>query len=111
MALFVIHPVGTIAFAYSLYWLIPVCLWILNRFNLLKGIFSTALQSTFVAHAAGSIIWLYTLNMPATKWLSLIPIVAVERFVFAGIATLFYYGATSIAPHLFKLAFKRALKN
>lgn len=111
MALFATHPTGEIAFAYSLYWLIPVALWTLDRLNVLRGTFSIALQSSFVAHAVGSVMWLYILGMPATKWLSLIPLVAVERLVFAGAATLLYYGATKVAPHFAALAFKRALKN
>ncbi len=45
-----------------------------------------ALASTFIAHAVGSVIWLYTVPMVASAWLALIPIVACERLLYtAGI--------------------------
>jgi len=56
MGLFIIHPVGAQAFAYSLYWLIPVVLFFVPQ----RFLFLQALGSTFIAHAVGSVIWLYT---------------------------------------------------
>lgn len=79
MGLFVIHPVGAEAFIYSLYWLIPVVLFFIPR----KSLFLQALGSTFVAHAVGSVIWLYTVPMTASMWIALMPIVLVERILFA----------------------------
>jgi hypothetical protein len=79
MALFIAHPVGGQAFVYSLYWLIPVALYFFGR----NTLFAQALGSTFVAHAVGSVIWLYTVPMTATIWLGLIPVVALERLLFA----------------------------
>lgn len=79
MVLFIIHPVGAQAFPYALYWLIPIALYFTRRNNL----FLQSLGSTFVAHAVGSVIWLYTVPMTADLWLSLIPIVLIERFLFA----------------------------
>src|SRR5579872_833379 len=52
MALFIAHPVGSQAFIYSLYWLIPVVLYLIPQ----RSLFLTALGSTFVAHAVGSVI-------------------------------------------------------
>ena len=70
MALFGLHPVGSQAFAYTLYWLIPVTLYIMSslvnvlpRFQQFTPIFLQALSSTFIAHAVGSVIWLYTVGM------------------------------------------------
>lgn len=79
MGLFVIHPVGAQAFVYSLYWLIPVTLYCIPQ----RSLFLQALGSTFVAHAVGSVIWLYTVPMTATVWIALMPIVLCERILFA----------------------------
>src|SRR5579859_4249694 len=79
IALFLIHPVGIQAYAYSFYWFIPVLLYLCKA----DGIMAQAVGSTFVVHAVGSIIWLYTVPMNAAQWWALIPIVAVERCVSA----------------------------
>ena len=79
MALFLLHPTGAQAYAYSFYWLLPIALYFIPQ----KNFFLDALGSTFVAHAVGSVIWLYTLTMPAAVWWGLIPVVALERCVFA----------------------------
>jgi hypothetical protein len=78
MGLFWVHPIGAQAWPYALYWLIPVVLYCLGN-N--KNNVYTALGSTFIAHAAGSIIWLYTVPMTSQQWLALIPVVAVERLI------------------------------
>ncbi len=79
MGLFIIHPVGAQAFIYSFYWLIPVVLY----FGPYQSLFLTALGSTFIAHAVGSVIWCYTVPMTAGMWLGLMPIVLLERTLFA----------------------------
>lgn len=79
MVLFMTHSVGLYAFPYALYWLIPIVLYLKQSTSL----FAQALKSTFIAHAVGSIIWLYTMPMTAAAWLALIPVVAVERLTFA----------------------------
>jgi len=79
MALFVAHPVGGQAFMYSFYWLIPVVLYFIPH----RSLFLTALGSTFIAHAVGSVIWCYTVPMTAGMWMALMPIVALERTLFA----------------------------
>jgi hypothetical protein len=79
IGLFVIHPVGAQAFVYSLYWLIPVALFFVPQ----KNLFLQALGSTFIAHAVGSVIWLYTVPMTAAMWMGLMPIVLFERLLFA----------------------------
>jgi hypothetical protein len=85
MFLFIIHPVGFLAWPYATYWLIPVILFLSKKENL----FSRALASVFVAHAIGSVIWIYTHDMSATTWLALIPVVAYERIVMASTITVF----------------------
>ena len=80
--LFVLHPIGQQAFIYSFYWLIPISLYFLQKFNIHNSIFAQALTTTFIAHAVGSVMWLYFIPMTSVQWISLIPIVAVERLVF-----------------------------
>lgn len=87
MVLFLAHPVGGQVWAYTLYWLIPVVLYFLKK----DSLFLTALGSTFTAHAVGSVIWLYANPMTPEAWLALIPVVAVERLVFAsGMVALYH---------------------
>lgn len=75
--LFIAHPVGIDAWPYTLYWLIPVVIYFLNYQNL----FFKALGAVFVAHAVGSVIWIYTHDMTSEVWLALIPVVAIERLL------------------------------
>ncbi len=91
MVIFALHPVAHYAFAYTLYWLIPPCVWLARHYGYGTGIFMTALQASFVAHAIGGTIWLFIVPMTANQWLSLIPLVAVERLTFAGISALSFY--------------------
>jgi hypothetical protein len=82
--LFLMHPIGWQARLYSLYWFIPLFATSLPH----KSTFFDALGSTFTTHAVGSVIWLYTHTMTANMWLSLIPVVAFERLIFAAGMTL-----------------------
>jgi len=76
--LFIAHPEGGRVWFYSLYWLIPViCFFKKDRLIL------NALGSTFTAHAVGSVAFLYAFNLPASVWIALIPIVFIERMLFA----------------------------
>jgi hypothetical protein len=80
MALFVLNPVGSQAWAYSLYWLIPIICALAKP----NSLFFKALGATFMAHCMGSIVWLYLVNpMTPELWMALIPVVAMERFSFA----------------------------
>lgn len=80
MVLFIMHPVGNQAWPYALYWLVPTSLYLFKK----KSMPWDALGSTFVAHAVGSVIWIYTRESTPVLWMSLIPIVALERSLFAG---------------------------
>jgi hypothetical protein len=82
MVLFIIHPAGNKAYLYSFYWLIPVILYFVQKLKNYKFIYLNYLTATFLAHAVGSIIWLYTVPMTLEQWISLIPVVFVERFIF-----------------------------
>jgi hypothetical protein len=87
MIIFITDHVGSNAWYYALYWLIPIAIWLMNSHNT----FLHALQSTFVAHALGSIIWLLTGTLSAAHWTALIPAVAFERFMIAGLSTCILY--------------------
>lgn len=76
---FNLHPIGRTVWYYSLFWTIPyLVLPLTNRFLLLRS-----LGSTFTAHAVGGAVWIWAFNMPASVWQSLIPIVFLERALFA----------------------------
>ena len=88
MVLFIVHPQGFYAAPYVLYWLIPMVIYFSGK----KTIFLQALSATFIAHAVGSVIWLYVKALPTAVWLGLIPVVIFERLLYASLMTAVYYG-------------------
>ena len=82
---------------YSLYWLIPIFLPVLMP----KNLFARSLSSTFVAHAIGSVAFLYLFDTTPEFWLSLIPIVALERLTFATGISLSYVVMNTLLANLF----------
>ncbi|MBI2327993.1 hypothetical protein HYU92_06775 [Candidatus Curtissbacteria bacterium] len=76
---FNIHPIGRSVWYYSLFWLIPVVMW---RFKE-RFLLARSLGATFTAHAVGGAIWIWAFNLPAAVWVSLIPVVILERSIFA----------------------------
>ena len=89
MLLFILHPVGGTAATYSLYWLVPSACYVAHLYGF-NSVLLAALGSTFIAHATGSVMWLYLRPTTPELWISLIPLVFVERFVFALAATTAY---------------------
>lgn len=79
MALFCMHAVGGQVFYYSLYWLIPVMIY----FGFNSSLFARSIQASFVAHAVGSVVWLYTKSIAPVMWTALMPIVPIERMLLA----------------------------
>lgn len=79
MIAFILHPVGHDAALYTAYWLIPLLLLCIPQ----KTVFTHALTATFIAHAVGSTLWIYTHPTTPALWLALIPIVALERLIYA----------------------------
>lgn len=82
IALFVFHPVGGKAFFYSCFWLIPISAYGVQLFRG-SSLFLTSLSSTFIAHAVGSVMWLYMIPTIPEKWIALLPIVTLERLACA----------------------------
>lgn len=76
---FVVHPIGRTVWYFALFWTIPIAAYFFrDRFLLAR-----ALGATFTAHAVGGALWIWFFAMPAPVWISLIPIVALERSFFA----------------------------
>ncbi len=67
------------------------------------------LASTFIAHSVGSVLWLYTGTMSAAVWMSLIPVVAIERFVFAGGMMVVYYAVSYLRNWLLNITPEKGL--
>lgn len=78
MILFWLNPIGLAAFPYGLFWLIPLIV-----FPFKKNLALNSLGTTFTAHAVGSVAFLYSVPMTAEVWRGLIPVVIMERFIFA----------------------------
>lgn len=77
IALFLINPIGRQAWAYSLIWLVPFMATFFKNKLILNS-----LGATFTAHAVGSVIFLYSFGLTPAVWMSLIPVVFIERGVF-----------------------------
>lgn len=88
MALFLLNPAGLKAWFYPMLWLIPI----VAAFFAQKNIVIRALGSTFMAHAIGSVLWLYLVPMQTTDWLIAMPLALVERCTFAAGMVAVYCG-------------------
>lgn len=77
IVLFLLNPIGRQAWMYSLIWLIPF----VASFGK-KRLILNSLGSTFTAHAVGSVIFLYSFGLTPAIWISLIPVVFIERGFF-----------------------------
>lgn len=78
--LFLVHPIGFQAKAYTLLWLVPGIMLMTPSNNS----FIQSYITTYIAHAIGSVIWLYTIGpVTAEAWLALIPLACLERLLFA----------------------------
>src|SRR3989344_350617 len=75
--LFLLNPIGRQAWMYSLIWLIPF----VASFGK-KRLILNSLGATFTAHAVGSVIFLYSFGLTPAIWISLIPVVFIERGFF-----------------------------
>lgn len=97
MALFILHPTGGQAWQYTLLWLVPVVV----SLSQTRLFFAHAFASTCIAHAVGSTLWIYHNPMTTQIWLALIPVVLVERLLFASGMTL-VHAAVGYAQPAFK---------
>ena len=77
--LFVLHPVGIQVWYYGWLWMIPLFMYSCTQDNL----FNRAITASCIAHAIGSVIWLYTALISVEQWQALMFIVPIERFFIA----------------------------
>jgi hypothetical protein len=89
---FVAHPVGRQVFYYAGFWLLPLGTLMLSS----EYRFLHALGSTFTVHAFGTLLWIYTHTTVPAFWIALIPLVIIERLVFASGMTAVIYGITRL---------------
>lgn len=84
---FIAHPIGRSVWYFSLFWIIPIIAYFLRD----KFLLARALGATFTAHAVGGALWIWFFTLPAPVWISLIPVVILERSLFAiGICVSFF---------------------
>lgn len=76
---FIAHPIGREVWYFSLFWTIPLIAYVFRD----RFLFARALGSTFTAHAVGGALWIWVFSLPAPVWISLIPVVIMERLLFA----------------------------
>jgi len=76
---FIAHPIGREVWFFSLFWTIPIFAYFFQE----KSLIARALGATFTAHSVGGALWIWFLPLPAEIWISLIPLVIVERLLFA----------------------------
>ena len=86
MGAFIAHPIGGTVWYFSLYWLIPLFCYFFHE----RSLIARSLGATFGAHAVGGALWIYAFNMEKPLWDALIPVVFMERVLFAlGIAAVY----------------------
>ncbi len=79
IVVFLAHPIGRQVWYFSLFWIIPIITYFIRD----RFLFARALGATFTAHAVGGALWIWTFSLPVVVWNSLIPVVVMERFLFA----------------------------
>lgn len=89
---FIAHPIGRSVWYFSLFWMIPIAMYFMRE----RFLVARALGSTFSAHAVGGALWIWAFNLPANVWNSLIPIVAIERLLFAAGIALSYVALNNL---------------
>ncbi len=94
---FLSHPIGRQVPYYTLFWLIP-----LIAYKFRSNLFMRSLGATFTAHAVGGAMWIWAFNLPTNAWNALIPIVIVERAIFALGITITYLLSSKILMYLSK---------
>ena len=95
MLAFWAHPVGREAWYYALFWLIPIATYFRK-----DVLFFRAIGSTFSAHAVGGALWIWFVGLPASVWISLVPIIVAERILFAAGLSASYLAMTNMFAYL-----------
>lgn len=74
IAIYVSSDVGNHVWYYSAFWFLPIICMFFKPTRFVR-----AVQSTFVQHATGAIMWLYFSDLTPQAWERLFPIVPIER--------------------------------
>lgn len=86
MAAFIAHPVGRQVWFYALFWTVPIIVKVLPE-KYSGNVLLKSFGATFTAHSIGTVAWIWAIPMAAEQWITLIPVTAFERTLFAlGIA-------------------------
>lgn len=96
IVIFNLHPIGRSVWYFSLYWLIPIVCYFFRDRSLL----ARSLGATFTAHSVGGALWIHVFALPKAVWIGLIPIVAIERLLFAGGMAATYILMTNVVHYL-----------
>jgi len=102
MILFINNPIFFSVKSYSLYWLIPIFVSIFN----IKSIFLRSLAATFVAHAVGTMISIYSGQLSCNLINQIKLIIFFEKILFAALMSISYYLVCSLNVYI-----KEKLKN
>ena len=95
---FVAHPVGREVWYFSLFWTIPIICYFLQE----RWLLARALGATFMAHSVGGALWVWFVPIPAAVWVGLIPIVIMERLLFAAGISITYLAVNNAFAFLNK---------
>jgi hypothetical protein len=74
-----------------------------------KNLFLNSLGATFTSHAVGSVIYLYAFGLTPAIWLSLIPVVFLERGFFTVGIFISYFVMNTTLDKLSTLSFAKIL--
>lgn len=76
---FLANPVGRAVWYFALLWMIPLAVSPFRK----KSLFANSVFATFSSHAVGGALWIWAFNTTPLYWNMLIPIVILERTIFA----------------------------
>lgn len=93
---FVAHPTGREVWYFSLFWTIPIVCYFLQE----RWLMARALGATFMAHSVGGALWMWFVPIPAAIWVGLIPVVIMERLLFAGGIAVSYLAVNNTFAYL-----------
>ena len=99
IVLFVAHPVGRQVWYFSLFWTVPIIIKSLPK-KYSEKLFLRSLGATFTAHSVGGAMWNYIVPMTPQLWIGLIPVVIVERLLFAAGITGSFIVVNTLLDHL-----------
>ncbi|MDO8486972.1 MAG: hypothetical protein Q7S45_01605 [Candidatus Curtissbacteria bacterium] len=93
---FLANPVGREVWYFTLFWFIPFVVWPFRS----RFLVARSLATTFASHAVGGAVWVWAFPTTPAYWTMLIPIVALERSIFALGMSASYLLANNVAYFL-----------